>query len=80
MKITAQLKELIELDCRLKDKSLTQSELDDLIKRWDEICDSVRAIKVPVGAEREYISLMEPLEMFRKNLNLQAERLKTELG
>ncbi|WP_108645262.1 hypothetical protein [Polynucleobacter rarus] len=55
MKITAQLKELIELDCRLKDKSLTQSELDDLIKRWDEICDSVRAIKAPVWAEREYL-------------------------
>jgi len=80
MKITAQLKELIELDRRLHDKSLTQSELDDLIKRGDEICDNVRAIKVPVGAEREYISLMEPLETFRKNLNLQAERLKTELS
>jgi TRAP-type uncharacterized transport system substrate-binding protein len=75
LKLRALLKELIELDRQLHEPSLTKLELGPLSQRVHEIFTSVRAMKVPIGAESDYLSLIDFLELLRMNLNRQEDRL-----
>lgn len=75
LKMRAILKELIELDRQIHDPSLTKLELGIISRRADEIFASVRSIKVPIGAENDYLSLIDFLELFQMNLDRQKIRI-----
>ena len=70
------LKELFELDRQIHDPSLTKPDLDPIVHRVDEIFSYVRSMKVPLGSESDYLSLLDFLELMRVNLNRQEDRLK----
>ena len=77
-KLMNELKELIELDRQLHHPNLTRPQWIRLRAREQEMYAYARALRVPLGAERDYMSLIESLDMYRDNLDRQDERLKEQ--
>jgi hypothetical protein len=80
LKIKAVLKELIVLDRELHDDDLTEADFDRIKKRATQLYVYVRALRVPLSAESDYLGLIESLDMFRDNLDRHEERFCPKEG
>ena len=76
LKMRELLKELIDLDRQLHDASLAKPDLIRIKERTNEIFTYARSIKVPIGSETDYLTLIDFLEIFRSNMERQEERLE----
>lgn len=76
LKMRELLKELIDLDRQLHDATLAKPDLIRIKERTNEIFTYARSIKVPIGSETDYLTLIDFLEIFRSNMERQEERLE----